>query len=122
MWKNVTNSSMDMVLDAAKVIAGLCLALSPWMVGFTGTAAAAWNAWVIGAIIAILAIWALAAFDPWQEWLSLVAGIWAIAAPWALGFSDLSGAAMTHVVIGAIVAILAGAELWHSHDRTVSTA
>ena len=122
MWKNVTQSTTETVLDAAKVIAGLGLALSPWILGFTATTAAAWNAWLAGAVIAILAIWALTAFDPWQEWVSLAAGIWTIAAPWALGFSATASAMGAHVVIGAVVAILAAIELWHTHSRTVSAA
>jgi len=59
---------------------------------------------------------ALAAFAEWEEWLNLVAGFWAIASPWVLGFQETT--AMTvHVVIGVIVAALAAAELWMPYQN-----
>lgn len=33
--------------------------LSPWVLGFAGLAAAAWNAWIVGAVFLILALWAV---------------------------------------------------------------
>jgi short subunit fatty acids transporter len=47
----------------------------------------------------------------WEEWLNLIAGLWAIVSPWVLGFQGTT--AMTvFVVIGIIVAVLAAVELW----------
>ena len=63
-----------------------------------------------GIAIAALAIAALARFAVWEERLNLIVGLWAFASPWVLGFQ---GTAMTvHVIIGAVVAILAAIELW----------
>ena len=74
------------------------------------------NAWISGIVIAILSIAALAAFAVWEEWLNLLAGLWAMVSPWVLGFQGTT--AMTvHVVIGIIVAALAAIELWMLHQN-----
>lgn len=41
------------------VILGAWLFISPWALGFSGMAAAAWSAWIIGAVVFILALWEL---------------------------------------------------------------
>ncbi|MCL4801457.1 MAG: SPW repeat protein [Burkholderiales bacterium] len=38
---------------------GVWLAVSPWLLGFSGLASAMWNALIAGAIVAVLALWAL---------------------------------------------------------------
>lgn len=107
----------ETVLDVASLVVGVALALTPWIFGFATETAAAWNAWVVGAAIALVAIGALVAFAEWEEWINLILGIWAIASPWALGFTAVSTALYAHVVAGLIVAVLAGLELWFARKR-----
>lgn len=95
--------------DVANLILGLLLAISPWMVGYSGQAAQ--NAVIAGLIIAVLSIAALAAFAQWEEWLNLLLGLWVLVSPWALGFQGTTAATM-HIVIGILVAVLAAIELW----------
>jgi hypothetical protein len=96
--------------DAANLILGAALFFSPWIFKFA-TGPQSQNAWITGIVIAGLSIAALAAFAVWEEWLNLIAGLWAIVSPWVLGFQGTT--AMTvHVVIGIIVAVLAAIELW----------
>lgn len=45
----------------------------------------------------------------WQDWLNVILGVWLIASPWALGFADTQPAAGTAWVLGAAIAIFAGA-------------
>jgi len=104
VWSN------EKYCDLANLVLGAVLFFSPWIFGFAAGHQSQ-NAWVTGAVIAILSIAALAAFAVWEEWLNLVAGLWAIVSPWVLGFQGTT--AMTvHVVIGIIVAALAATELW----------
>jgi SPW repeat len=56
---------------------------SPWLFGLSAGAQT-----TIGLFIAVLAVAALAAFAVWEEWLSLIAGLWLIGSPWVLGFED----------------------------------
>jgi hypothetical protein len=101
--------------DAANLILGAVLFLSPWLFGFAAGPQSQ-NAWITGIVIGILSIAALAAFAVWEEWLNLIAGLWAIVSPWVLGFPGTT--AMTvHVAIGIIVAALAAIELWILHQN-----
>ena len=74
-----------------------------------------------GTDVALLAVAALAAFAVWEEWLSLIAGLWLIGSPWLLSFED-SDTVMVYVVTGTIVAALAAFTLWlvHHGDRRIT--
>lgn len=109
-------------LDIANIVAGLALQASPWLFGFATESQAAWNAWIVGAAIAVIAAVALYAFHEEEEWVNLVLGIWAVVAPWVLGFSAVTTAMWVHVVVGIIVAVLATASIWFTHNRPLSTA
>lgn len=122
MLKNETRKVDETILDVVNFLAGICLMLTPWLIGFTAEPRAAWDAWLVGAGIALVAVGALVAFAQWEAWLNLALGIWAAIAPWALGFSHATGAMAAHVVIGAIVAIIAAIELWFANKRHVSPA
>lgn len=45
--------------EMVSVALGVWLAVSPWVVGFTGLTAAMWNAVLAGIVVAVLALWAL---------------------------------------------------------------
>lgn len=108
--------------DIVNIVAGLGLALSPWLFGFTAETYAAWNAWIVGAGVAIIAIVALFAFHQAEEWVNLALGLWSMIAPWALGFAGVTAAATAHVVVGLIVALVAAGSLWLITNRPYSSA
>src|SRR5437660_1229864 len=58
----MTRRSEETAIDVVNAVLGVCLALAPWALGFTGEVAAAWNAWIVGAAIALIAVGALVAF------------------------------------------------------------
>ena len=60
--------------------------------------------------IALLAVAALAAFAVWEDWFTLIAGLWLIGLPWLLGFED-SDTITICVVTGSIVAALAASKV-----------
>jgi hypothetical protein len=102
-----TNSKL---CDVVNLILGAILFVSPWVFGYA-TGMPLKNAFVLGIVIAAVSIAALAALAVWEEWLNLILGLWVLISPWVLGFAQ--GAAMkVHVIIGAIVAVLAAIELW----------
>ncbi|MAW88222.1 MAG: hypothetical protein CMJ42_17025 [Phyllobacteriaceae bacterium] len=108
--------------DVVNIIAGLGLAVSPWLFGFAAETAAAWNAWLIGAAVVVMSGAALLAFHKYEEWANLALGIWTIIAPWALGFTVHQAALGVHLVAGLIVAVLAAVTLWFDSNRPLSTA
>src|SRR6266511_1172764 len=93
--------------DAVNLVLGVWLVISPWVFGFVADYAPTWNAWVIGVVIAIAALAALVSFNKWEEWVNAVFGVWLALSPLILGFGSLTYATWNHVVVGAIVAILA---------------
>jgi hypothetical protein len=117
----MTRRSEETAIDIVNAVLGVCLALAPWALGFTGEVAAAWNAWIVGAAIALVAVGALVAFTQWEEWANLILGVWAVLAPWLLGFAGVAYATYAHVIIGLVVAVLAAVELWMVSKRPVST-
>jgi hypothetical protein len=102
--------------DVANLLLGSILFFSPWLFGLSTGAQT-----TIGLFIAVLAVAALAAFAVWEEWLSLIAGLWLIGSPWLLGFED-ADTVRVYVVTGTIVAALAALTLWlvHHGDRRIA--
>ena len=107
--------------DVVNLILGGVLFFSPWL--FDLSYGAQWQtASIVGFIIAVLTIAALAAFAVLEEWFILVAGICLIVSRWLLGFQN-SDAMIINVVIGVVVAVLAGFEVWLTReDRPQVTA
>jgi ABC-type enterobactin transport system permease subunit len=89
---------------------GSSLFFSPWLFGLSAGAQT-----TIGLFIAVLAVAA------WEEWLSLIAGLWLIGSPWVLGFED-TDTVRVYVVTGTIVAALAAFKVWlvHQGDRRIT--
>lgn len=118
---DVARKTDETALDIANIVVGVCLALTPWVLGYSAQTAAAWNAWVVGVVIALIAVGALVAFAQWEEWVNLILGVWTFIAPWVLGFTAITAAVWAHVVAGLIVAVLAGLELWFARTRHTSS-
>lgn len=104
--------------DVVNLLLGVWLFLTPWIFGYAGTTTAAWNAWIAGALIAVLGVAALAAFAEWEEWIEVLAGIWVAISPWVLGFSAVTAAMGWHLIVGIVVAVLAGVRLYYARQGT----
>ena len=118
----MANEGKETAIDLVNVVLGLCLVFAPWALGFTSEMAATRNAWIVGAAIALIALGALFAFREWVEWVNLALGVWAILAPWLLGFATVAAALYAHVIIGLIVGVLAALDLWMIRNRPVLRA
>ncbi|MBB3302823.1 MULTISPECIES: SPW repeat protein [Rhizobium] len=120
MMKSLSSNNRT-AFDIVNIVAGLGLLITPWLFGFAAETYAAWNAWIVGAAIAVVAVAALYAFYEAEEWINLVLGIWAVVAPWILGFSAVTPAMWAHVIAGLVVAVLAAGNIWFSHNHPLST-
>lgn len=92
------------------IVAGLWLVVSPFILAFVDEPMAMWNTLGAGAVVALLA--AGRSFGSgyryeWPSWVSLLAGIWLVAAPFFLGFIS-SVALWNSIVLGLIVIALSG--------------
>jgi hypothetical protein len=95
--------------DAANLVLGIWLAVSPWVLAYAGEVAPAWNAHAVGVVIAVAAAAALAAFQRWEEWVTVALAAWLIVSPYLLGFGTLQSAIWNQSVVGILVGALA---LW----------
>jgi len=100
--------------DAVNIILSIWLFISPWVLGYSGGQAQAWNAWIVAVVVFVLSIASLAQFQRWEEWINVLLGIWLILSPWILRFSTNSRPAANAIIVGIIVGVLA---LWNVLDR-----
>jgi hypothetical protein len=70
--------------------------------------------WIAGALMLACSAAALVAFAEWEEWATLVLGLWVVASPWLLGFQHTK-AMPINVVLGLAIAYLSALELWLIH-------
>ena len=93
--------------DWANLVLGVWLILSPWLLGFSGTPAAMWNAVLVGVVVGLMALMHLRGGPMWEEWVSVVLGVWLLLSPWILGISGMGNAMWNAVIVGLLVGALA---------------
>ena len=113
---------VDAALNALNAASGVILLISPWVVGFRAAELATWNAVISGAVLGGVAFAAFTRMRAWEEWIGLVVGLWVIASAWLLGFTGVSSAVWTHLIVGVLVTILAALELWRVHGTPPASA
>jgi hypothetical protein len=95
--------------DALNILAGLWLIIAAFALGYADITRALWNDIILGvAIVAIAAVRVASERLPWLSWIELVLGAWLIAAPFVLGYADVSRPFVNDVIVGAIVVFLSG--------------
>jgi ABC-type uncharacterized transport system permease subunit len=95
--------------DAANLILGLWLAISPLALSYMTESTPALNANIVGVIIAVAAAAALISFHKWEEWVNVALGAWLIVSPFALDFASHADALWNQIIVGVLVGGLA---LW----------
>jgi len=106
--------------DAANLILGLWLAISPWALSYAMEAIPTWNALIVGVIIAVAAAAALVAFHKWEEWVNVALAAWLIVSPFVLDFVGHSSAMWNHIGVGVLVGGLALWTVTTSHEGGVA--
>ena len=111
--------------DWVGITLGAWMLVSPWVVGFSGHEAATMNALVMGTILVLAELLELQAHEMVEEWIDLVAGLWLIISPFALGFASLTAAAVSTIAVGVLTMLFAGwamstldekiSHWWHDH-------
>ncbi|OLL73255.1 hypothetical protein Ae168Ps1_1639c [Pseudonocardia sp. Ae168_Ps1] len=74
--------------------------------------AAAWTLVVLGVVLAATSLWSLAVpGSVTSEWVHGVLGVLLFVAPWAMGYSALTGASWTSWVAGVLTVAVAASAL-----------
>jgi uncharacterized membrane protein HdeD (DUF308 family) len=99
-------------------ILGLAMALAPFAFGYNTNTFAMWTSVVLGLIV--LAASVFEGLDEhkakWEWWVAGVAGILAVIAPFAFGFTLTTMALWTTIALGAIIFLLAGYEVFFAEQ------
>jgi hypothetical protein len=106
-WRRETS------LDIYNLALGAFLFAAPWLFSYAHESPRA-DDWVSSAILVASSAAALLAFNEWEEWVSLIVGLWVLASPWLLGFVH-TRAMEVNVAIGLLIAFMSALELWLIH-------
>jgi hypothetical protein len=97
------------VMDGLIFLTGLYLAISPWVIGFSGLRNLTVNNLIVGIALAALAV-ALASAHGHTHgvtWVAPIIGVWTIIAPWVMsGHVATTRTIWNNVVTGAIATVL----------------
>ena len=100
----------SLIADGAIVLVCAWLFASPWILDYSGDAG--WNSTIAAAVIAALAAARALGSSRFAQlrqadWLSVLIGLWLIAAPWILGGFEENAEKVNSVIVGLVVAVLA---------------
>ena len=101
------------VVEWVTAIAGVWIAVSIWILplsdpGMVLGGAAQANHLIAGAAIVVLALAGVFAFQIWEEWILAALGLWLVASPWVLGFSNYGAFVLSDVAVGLFVVATSG--------------
>ena len=102
----------EAIFDFIKLALGAFLILTPWVFGYTSATVASGNAWISGVVIGLASAAAIVNLAVWEEWVSVIFGLWVAISPWLLGYQATVISAMrVNATIGIAVALFAAVEL-----------
>lgn len=95
-------------------VLGVFMMLAPYLFGYVDNGAAYWTSLLAGGLVTIASIWegVESRKAAWEYWIATIVGIFAIVAPFILGYGSLTEAMWTSVIVGILIAISAGSKLW----------
>ena len=95
---------------------GLALGIAPFVLGYSQNTPALWTSISLGALVLVVSAYKALAGDygRWEYWVAGIAGFLAVIAPFTLGFSALSTAMYTTVILGAALLAVAAYQLYYA--------
>ncbi|WP_413804673.1 SPW repeat protein [Streptomyces sp. OE57] len=109
-YERAATTPQARAVEGLTLLAGLYLAISPWVVGFSGTATGLTvNNLITGLAVAILALGFGSVYERTHGlgWVVSAIGIWTIITPWIVsGPSAAAGTITSNVVTGAVTFLL----------------
>jgi hypothetical protein len=105
--------------DILAMILGAAILISPMFTQEAGNTVMVASTAIVGALIIILAGLEQLNLRRWEEILMLLAGLWVVVSPFVLQYGG--PLRVWHVVLGAVVALLAILELWQDRRREMAT-
>lgn len=109
-YEQLAETPIAQATDGLAFLAGLYLATSAWVVGFTDHSALTATNLIVGIAVALLALGFASAFGRTHGvvWLMPVLGVWTIIAPWVVADAGdpATSAIVSNVIVGALIVLL----------------
>lgn len=99
-------------------LSGLALVIAPFIFGYNSHPTAMWTSIILGVVAGFAALIKLTTKDTskWPYWLAAIAGVLTLLAPFVLRFSSITGALWTMLLLGLLIAILAGIKAFQNPE------
>ena len=106
-YEQAASSPVAQATDGLSLLAGLYLAISPWVVGFQSLTRLSVSNLVLGLALAALALGLASAYGRTYglSWIVPVIGLWTIIAPWVM-HSATRASVWNNVITGAVILLL----------------
>ncbi len=85
---------------------GIWFIMAPWIAGYSDDKGALWTSVIVGAVQLIVSLWAFSSsgWGSWQNWISLLAGVWFIVFPFV--YTVESNVMWSSIILGAVTVLL----------------
>jgi SPW repeat len=109
-YDRVAETPSAQMVNGLTFLAGLYLAISPWVVGFNSRVPLTVNNLIIGAALALLALGFTSAYGRTHgvTWIAPLIGVWTIIAPWVLPQHAATTAVIVNNALTGTVIVLCG--------------
>ncbi|WP_317493472.1 SPW repeat protein [Haloechinothrix sp. LS1_15] len=109
-YERMAETPLAQVTDGLTVLAGLFVALSPWIVGFTQFGGITANNLAVGLAVAALGACFALAYERSHRltWVCPLLGVWTIIAIWAVAGTEMTASIVLSNVIGGGLIVLLG--------------
>ena len=99
---------------------GILLILAPFVMGYYDAPTAMWTSIILGLLAAGVSLYKGWAKDTarWEYMIAAIVGLLAVFAPFVLGFSAVTVAVWTVIILGALLAFLGGYEGFFTKPQT----
>jgi hypothetical protein len=106
----VAETSAVHIVEGLVFLTGLYLAISPWVVGFTGFTTLTGNDLITGIALAVVSLGFASPYSraPGLAWVTPVIGVWTIIAPWVVSGAVATTATDWSNVVAGVIAVLLG--------------
>ncbi len=108
-YETVAQTPVARAVEGVTFLAGLYLAISPWVIGFDRFTTLTVNDLIVGIALAVLAL----GFSSYGRtrgiaWVAPLIGAWAIIAPWVVSGDVATTATIWSNVVAGVVAVVLG--------------
>ncbi|MED3729440.1 SPW repeat protein [Priestia filamentosa] len=89
---------------------GVWFIIAPWVMGFSDQSGALWSSIIFGIIQIIVSLWGSdkPGWNSWQNWVSVITGVWFVIFPFIYSLTD--GEVWSSVILGLITIVFS---LWN---------